>query len=147
MDIGEYFTADHKKCDERWSALEQAADGGNGGEVKALWAAFDGAMRRHLDMEEKVLFPAFEAATGMTGGPTQVMRMEHERMRGVLGQIGSAVATGDLEDVIDQGDTLLMLVQQHNVKEEGILYPMAAQHLRDRWPELQAQLEADYPAA
>lgn len=146
MDLKAYFTADHKRCDECWSALEQAADSGNDGEVKALWAAFEGAMTRHLSMEEQVIFPAFEAATGMMQGPTHVMRIEHERMRGVLAQIGAAVASGDHQDVIDQGDTLLMLIQQHNVKEENMLYPMASQHLQGRWPELLEQLNQKFPA-
>lgn len=38
-----------------------------------------------------MLFPAFEAATGMTGGgPTQVMRMEHQQMRGAPTQMAVA---------------------------------------------------------
>ena len=41
-------------------------------------------MLRHFEMEEAVLFPAFEEATGMTQGPTMVMHAEHVQMKGVL---------------------------------------------------------------
>jgi len=33
-----------------------------------------------------------------------------------------------------------MLVQQHNQKEEGMLYPMAQQALSSNWPELKDQI-------
>ncbi|MDC0358952.1 hemerythrin domain-containing protein, partial [Oligoflexia bacterium] len=101
------------------------------------------AMRRHFAMEEEVLFPAFENASGMSqGGPTFVMRMEHDQMRGVLDQMGTLMAAGNFEDVKDQGDTLLMLIQQHNIKEEGMLYPMCDEHLEQIWPQLKADLKA-----
>jgi hemerythrin-like domain-containing protein len=35
-------------------------------------------------MEEKVMFPTFEEVTGMTQGPTMIMRMEHDQMRQLL---------------------------------------------------------------
>ena len=98
-------------------------------------------MLRHFSMEEEVMFPAFEAKTGMTsGGPTAVMRMEHEQMRGLLEQMSSALEAGNPGEVIDLGDTQLMLVQQHNQKEETILYTMAQAQLGAEWPEIAAKL-------
>ncbi len=87
------------------------------------------------------MFPAFEQATGMTSGPTAVMRMEHEQMRGLLDQIAAAIPAGDYQGVLDLGDTLLMLVQQHNQTEEGMLYPMADSALASEWGSLRAQAE------
>lgn len=132
-----FFTGDHHVCDDLWAAVEAAAEAGDDATAAiAAFAAFDAAMRRHFDMEEQVLFPAFESATGITRGPTVVMRTEHDQMRGVLDQIARAAARRDLDGVLDHGDTLLMLVQQHNVKEEGMLYPMCEAHLGDRWREI-----------
>jgi iron-sulfur cluster repair protein YtfE (RIC family) len=129
-----FFTDDHRACDELWAAVEAAADDGHG--VEAAFDAFDAAMRRHMDMEERVLFPAFEEATGMTMGPTRVMRAEHDQMRGLLSQMKGA----DADSMLDHGDTLLMLIQQHNVKEEGMLYPMCDARLGSVWPEVAKQL-------
>lgn len=136
-----FFQADHRRCDGLWSEVERAVDAG-GGEAQA-WGAFAEAMERHFRMEEEVLFPRLEERTGMPAGagPTAVMRAEHAQMRGLIAQMGAAAASGDWETLADHGDTLLMLTQQHNVKEEGILYPMADQALGASWGELITALE------
>jgi hemerythrin-like domain-containing protein len=103
---------------------------------------FSARLLHHLAMEEDILFPAFEAATGMRGGPTHVMRSEHTQMRAVLTEMERRMSTGDLDGLLDQGDTLLMLIQQHNAKEEGMLYPMAEQALGEQWDSLAARLAA-----
>lgn len=139
-----FFAGDHRHCDNEWAAVEAAVDAADNDRAAACWKRFDAAMRRHFAMEEEVLFPAFEDATGMRGGPTQVMRMEHAQMLGVLEQMAAAAAEGDFETLVDHGDTLLMLIQQHNVKEEGMLYPMADRALAAQWSEIKAKLDADY---
>lgn len=137
QDIVGFFTADHRSCDEGWAAVE-AAEGEALGEA---YEAFERMMERHFGWEEEVLFPALEAATGMAGmGPTAVMRAEHRQMRGVLAQMRGALDAGDEGELLDQGDTLLMLVQQHNAKEEAMLYPMAQAQLGAQWPALRARL-------
>jgi len=134
-----FFTDDHHRCDELWAAVEAAADRGDEAATREAFAKFEAALRRHLEMEEQVLFPEFEQATGMTMGPTQVMRAEHAQMRGVLDQMARA-ADRDLDQLIEHGDTLLMLTQQHNAKEEGVLYPMVQAHLGDVWEPIARRL-------
>ncbi len=137
QDVVTFFTKDHRACDAIWAEVEAAVDAGDTAAAKAAFERFAARTRRHLDMEEQVLFPAFERATGMHGGgPTMVMRMEHERMRAVLDGMSGLAASGNLEDVVDHGDTLLMLTQQHNMKEEGMLYPMADARLGGLWAEV-----------
>ena len=87
-------------------------------------AGFALELRAHLAAEEAVLFPAFEAASGMKNGPTQMMRIEHEQMRELLGQLEAGLAAQDAEGFDGAAETLLILMQQHNMKEENILYPM-----------------------
>lgn len=139
--LAEWFTHDHRECDEAWAEVEAAVEAQDGAAAQAAWQAFSRRMHRHLSWEEDVLFPAVEAATGMSGmGPTAIMRSEHEQMRQVMVAGEDALVQGDLEALLDLGDTLMMLVQQHNVKEEGMLYPMAEQQLAATWPELQQRL-------
>ncbi|MDH3974426.1 MAG: hemerythrin domain-containing protein [Deltaproteobacteria bacterium] len=123
-----YMTFDHKRCDELYADAEAAWNDGDEAKAMELLRAFDLGMKRHLGEEENVLFPLFTEATGMVGGPVQVMTMEHEQMRGVLSQMQEALDANDLETAIANGDTMVILMQQHNVKEEGILYPMIEQH-------------------
>jgi hemerythrin-like domain-containing protein len=82
-------------------------------------------MDRHFAMEEDVLFPAFEAKTGNTMGPTQVMRMEHEQMRALMNDMERAVTAGNDAEYLGLSETLNMIMQQHNLKEENMLYPMS----------------------
>jgi iron-sulfur cluster repair protein YtfE (RIC family) len=140
--IQEFFSHDHRVCDDIWGEIEAMGDG-DPARALARWKAFEAAMLRHFAMEEEVLFPAFEDATGMHGGgPTAVMRMEHVQMKKVLEQMAQAAARSDVQGLLDQGDTLLMLIQQHNVKEEGMLYPMADRALAARLADLMSRLAA-----
>ena len=140
--LASFFTQDHQDCDARWAELEDQLAGADEATGQALWQVFDSSMRRHLAMEEDILFPAFDSRSGMAGGgPTAMMRMEHMQMRGLLDQIGASMAAGDTEEALDVGDTLLMLIQQHNIKEEGMLYPMAQNMLSGEWAALADRLE------
>ena len=143
VSLVDYFTSEHRRCDGGWADVEAVADAGDAAATAEHWTRFRDSLLRHLAMEEQLLFPAVEAATGMANaGPTQVMRMEHEQMRGVLAQMSAAVERGDSDELIDQGDTLHILIQQHNMKEEGMLYPMAEHALQADWPELRGRLDA-----
>ena len=83
----------------------------------------------HLGFEEQTLFPALEAAVPMASGPTSVMRIEHAQMRELFIELRGAVAQRDAAALADAVETLLLLIQQHNAKEESVLYPIADQSL------------------
>lgn len=82
----------------------------------------------HFSHEESTLFPAFENATGMTQGPTMMMRSEHEQMRDLLDQLISAAEQQDKDEFLGVCETFHIFNQQHNMKEEQVLYPMIDQH-------------------
>jgi hemerythrin-like domain-containing protein len=141
LGLKEFFTLDHRRCDEMWAEVEAAAQAGDVEAEKENWRTFQDAMLRHLRMEEEVMFPAFEQASGMTdSGPTFVMRSEHEQMRGLIEQMRAAVDGDDYDELVDLGDTLLMLIQQHNQKEEQMLYPMAELALAADWAKIRERL-------
>ncbi|MDH5784458.1 MAG: hemerythrin domain-containing protein [Chromatiales bacterium] len=131
---------DHHHCDELFAAAEQVVEGGEWLRASESHRRFIEAMRHHLEAEEQLLFPAFEAASGMTQGPTSVMRHEHEQMRGLFAQMDQAVAAQSGDDYLGASETLLILMQQHNAKEEQILYPMLDQMLAPQADELLPQL-------
>ncbi|MBI2398957.1 MAG: hemerythrin domain-containing protein [Xanthomonadales bacterium] len=128
--LAKFLTEDHRDCDDQFARAEAAASDGDVAAARAAFAEFEANLAHHLEMEERVLFPEFEQATGMHGvGPTAVMRMEHEQMRSLLGQMQGALAAEDLDSFLGAGETLNVLIQQHNMKEEHMLYPMAEQAL------------------
>jgi len=123
------LAAHHKQCDADFVSAEEAVR-------KADWAAcavaFDKFRREteaHFGAEEDVLFPAFERSTGLSMGPTRMMRMEHMQMRSMFDQLASAQAAKDDDSFLGTAETLLIMLQQHNLKEENVLYPMCEQAL------------------
>lgn len=140
--LANFLSQDHRHCDEAFVAAEQAVVRRDWGAAGAAVGRFVAATERHLRREEEVLFPAFEAATGMTSGPTAVMRMEHEQMRRLMSSLERAAAGRDRDEFLGVAETLLMLMQQHNNKEESILYPMADRVLAPSADELLERIEA-----
>lgn len=122
----QYLTEDHRSCDSLLGTLRTAAKAGDWSGANQAFEAFRHDVLAHFSAEEAVLFPAFEIRTGMSGGPTRVMRMEHDEARLLIEDLAEAVATSDADGVRGHAETLLILLQQHNLKEENILYPAAA---------------------
>lgn len=139
--IQDTMTADHRHCDEFFTQAEKAAQIGDWAGASAAFEQFDAAVRVHFDTEETLLFPAFEEQTGMRMGPTEVMRGEHKQMRALLDAARTALAARDEDDFSGYGETLLIMMQQHNVKEENVLYPMCDQHLAGQRSELLASMQ------
>lgn len=123
--ISTYLSDDHRHCDEHFSSAENAVAEQQWPKATAYFGQFKRAMQIHFEREESILFPAFEAHTGMKMGPTQIMRAEHADMNDLLEQMQASLAAQQQERFLGQSETLLMLMQQHNIKEEQILYPMS----------------------
>ena len=122
--LTEPFRDHHKHCDSLFVEAEAAVAARDWVNAERLLAAFHAEMTTHFRTEEEVLFPAFEAATGMTMGPTRMMRVEHAQMRELLDQMDAALGKQDRDTFAGAAETLLIFMQQHNMKEENILYPM-----------------------
>ena len=118
-----FFQGDHKRLDELFvkfqdnkkSHLTQARD---------FFREFKSGLERHIAWEEEILFPIFEKVTGMqSGGPTTVMRHDHQEIKAALESVHERVLSGKF-DSENAEKTLLELLGAHNWKEEKILYPI-----------------------
>ncbi|MDH5682451.1 MAG: hemerythrin domain-containing protein, partial [Spirochaetota bacterium] len=93
------------------------------------WEKFSVEIDKHLsNFEEGILFPAFEEVGGPMG-PIMVMRQEHQQMRAVVEQMDAALKAENDGDFLGLSETFMVLTQQHNMKEEQILYPMMDSNL------------------
>lgn len=140
--ISQVMLAHHRHCDDLFAVAEEAAQMGDWEACDAGCSAFVRDMLAHIEAEENLIFPAFESATGMSGGPTEIMRMEHNQMRELIGQMEVALRNKDAETFSGVAETLLILTQQHNMKEENILYPMCDQALATQMGRLVGELNA-----
>ncbi|MDQ7037974.1 MAG: hemerythrin domain-containing protein [Aquificota bacterium] len=129
MFITQYLAEEHRRCDRFYADAEKAVSEGKWEEAEKAFGLFKEKTLLHFRKEEEVLFPEFESRTGITMGPTQVMRFEHQQMRELLGKLEEALKSRNREEFLSAGESLMVLLQQHNMKEEQILYPMADQHL------------------
>lgn len=139
--IAEFMTADHSACDNEFAVAEQAALAGNWSEAETAFNTFRDDLARHFRMEEEVLFPALTSAGG-PAGPVHVMLMEHAQIKELLKQMGAAVERKDAQQYGGLSETILMVMQQHNHKEENILYPITDQILAAQKETLLAQMQA-----
>jgi hemerythrin-like domain-containing protein len=150
MSTTEVLHNHHKHCDELFADAEAAGLHGDWGASAASFTRLRDELEAHFATEEQVLFPAFEAATGMSGGPTQMMRFEHAQMRELIEQMQAALDRRGRDAFAGAAETLLVLMQQHNMKEENILYPMCDRTLEatvDVAAGLRERLEEACPAS
>lgn len=121
--LSEFMLDGHAACDDLFAQAENAA--GDWPRAEGALRVFRDALLEHIAMEEEVLFPAFEDESGTAqGGPAETMRAEHSQMRALLEQMADAARARDERRYLGAADTLLMLMQQHNMKEESMMYPM-----------------------
>jgi regulator of cell morphogenesis and NO signaling len=115
---------DHDRLESLEGAAFRARESGDLQAAFDLYSEFATGLRRHIGFEEDLLFPAFEARTGLppTAGPTAVMRAEHREIRelleGIAGSIADAACSPEGLRARFHG-----VMEEHNEKEEGVLYP------------------------
>lgn len=119
--ISVFYADDHDRLDSLFQEFVGEKNS-NPEKAQAAFMEFKEGLERHIVWEEELLFPQFEAKTGMTNrGPTQVMRIEHQYIRDQLNQI-AAKLLGSLP-THENETALLEALSGHNHKEEMILYP------------------------
>ncbi|HSO84178.1 hemerythrin domain-containing protein [Thiocapsa sp.] len=138
--ITDTFTEDHHRCDRLLAEAEASAGGSDWSAIGAAAGALVTAMDRHFALEEEVVFPALAQVFFVAENPIEIMCNEHAQMRQLLAEIGAAVDARDKNALLGILETLHLLVQQHNYKEEGIIYPMADGALPERAADMAAMI-------
>ncbi len=87
------------------------------------------ALRRHIYLEEELLFPPIHQA-GLVM-PILVMLREHGELWRAMDELDVLVGSGDAERLRTACAALLGLLEAHNSKEEPIVYPHAATDLSE----------------
>jgi hemerythrin-like domain-containing protein len=134
--ISRYLCSDHARCDDFFFDAERHVNKKAWEAAAASFHDFVESLEHHFAMEEEVLFTAFEEEIGHNAGPTVIMRMEHAQLRSLLTQLRHALDAHDADAYLGYSDTLNTMMQQHNLKEESVLYPMADRMLANREREL-----------
>ena len=115
---------EHRACDEIFSTAEKHIINKDFEKAEKEFLLFADDTLRHFKKEEESLFPTFEEITGNTEGPTRIMRYEHEQVRGLIGKMAKAIEDKDKDAYLSLAESMMILLQQHNMKEEQMLYAM-----------------------
>jgi len=124
MIVSQYMTPEHRACDTLFARAENLVAGGDWEQAEEAYMVFANDILLHFKKEEETLFPAFEKQTGNQQGPTQVMRFEHEQVKGLIGKMAGAIEEKDKDAYLSLAESMMILLQQHNMKEEQMLYAM-----------------------
>jgi len=122
--MGRYLTQDHALCDTLFRKTQRAVGNASWHEARQAMAHFQHALERHMLIEERILYPAFERAIGRAVSPTEDMRADHLRIRAMAQRLSDAVIASDMDAFVTHAEALLLLQHQHSEREEGMLYPM-----------------------
>ena len=100
-------------------------------------------LKRHMAVEEQVLYPAYEAATHAPQGPTGALREEHDHIVRLVQDMHRIFQTRDSDHALECLVHLEKEMIKHHEKEEDIFLPMASHILSARREDIERQL-ADF---
>ncbi len=131
--VTDYLGSDHRRLDKIMQRCGASVESGDMKQAASLFDEFHEGLKRHIKIEEGLLFPAFEAATetDRSSGPTGVMRSEHEEILRLMGLLkehfsGESPTAAGFETLRGK---LVFALKEHNLKEERVLYPTTDREL------------------
>jgi len=123
--INDFMMKDHQLIDGYFDRAGTAAKAGDFATLEREATEFLNRIAVHIDVEDRVLFAAFEERTGMTqAGPSVTMREEHREMEPIFETMREAVAARDAAKYLAAAAQLVQILSPHNQKEETMMYPM-----------------------
>ena len=138
--LGAALEREHREIDGGIEAFIESLPAGRS-EPEPLLRSMNG-LRRHIYLEEEFLFPPLRAAGMMV--PLFVMLRQHGELWQAMDALGTLLdADSDADALTASCRALLDLLDQHNSKEEPIIYPQADKILTaDASAELSSFLES-----
>ena len=108
--------------------------------VSRLFDELVAHLKRHMLLEEEVLYPAYESAPHAPQGPTTALREEHSAIVRLVRDMARIIRTRDSGHVLEGLAQLENRMIKHHEKEEDIFLPMASHILNTSRDELLRKL-------
>lgn len=138
-----FFNGDHREIHRLIDDTRQAVSAG----VEGPFEEFRRRLELHIRWEEEFLFPVVTGKSPLLHGASQVMRVEHAEIRGVLAEVRRRLDAGDPPGASDLLGALAHILADHNAKEEQVFYPESEAHLTSReWGRMLEAIRALRPA-
>lgn len=132
--ISSQMAHDHRLCDHAYEAVEKYILEQNYTLAEKEFLQWKNLNLKHFSIEEEILFPQTVSGLGAKIPPIMVMEMEHIQIKKMFDEIEKTILTKDSKKFHELAETCLIMIQQHNMKEEQILYPIidrATQNISD----------------
>jgi hemerythrin-like domain-containing protein len=129
--VRDYLTWDYERLEAVLTAVEVDVEAGRLAAAERRYGEFRDGLRRHIRIEEELLFPLFEARTGVAPGPTEVMRSEHREIEQAIRIMEEGLTTRSVERFDEGRRFLAATLPDHHAKKEHILYPTTDRLLSD----------------
>lgn len=121
------LTTEHREIDKAIEAFVADVEAGTIS-TDGIRAALD-VLRRHIWLEEEILFPPIrDKGLAM---PIHVMLMEHGELWGLMETLQRQADDEDDDGILGACSQLLTLLDRHNMKEEPVIYGRIPQDLSD----------------
>jgi hemerythrin-like domain-containing protein len=127
-----FMDGEHARLRDLWDQTTAALKAEEFGRLHGVTRDLIAALKRHISVEEQILFPAIESQSD-DNEPTKAMRLEHRQMERMLEQLKPLLTVAELWTGIKavEGQEIEpgALLRSHENKEHDVLYPLADQLL------------------
>ncbi|HHJ17453.1 MAG TPA: hemerythrin domain-containing protein [Gammaproteobacteria bacterium] len=137
---------EHSMYESLLSRCAEAAETEDWKTVDSLFERMVSHLKRHMALEEEVLYPAYEAEAHAPQGPTGSLREEHDQIVRLVTDMARIIKTRDSDHVTECLEHLEKQMIKHHEKEEDIFLPMASYILEAKREVISRQL-AEFDAA
>ena len=121
-----WLVHEHSLYEELLTRCQDAVEMEEWGMVNRLFNELIANLKRHMTLEEEVLYPAYEAAPHAPQGPTTALREEHANIVSLIRDMTRIIQTRDSGHVLESLSHLEARMIKHHEKEEDIFLPMAS---------------------
>jgi len=137
-----WLVHEHSLYENLLCGCQDAAEIEDWKEVDSLFDNMVAHLKRHMALEEEVLYPAYEAAADAPQGPTGALREEHDHIVRLILDMARVIKTRDSDHVLECLTHLERQMIKHHEKEEDIFLPLASHILDAKRDEISQHLAA-----
>lgn len=131
---------DHRRYEAMLGQLEEQAEIEDWSAVRATFDRLRRELALHIDMENRVLYPAYEALPGTPPAPTAALRREHDEIARLLRDAAHVLEHSNSDLFLEALGMLDRALTRHHENEEEFFLPMAGHALLARKQEVLRRL-------
>jgi len=135
-----WLVHEHSLYENLLSRCRDAVETEDWGNVDQITHELVTHLKRHMALEEEVLYPAYESSPQAPQGPTMALREEHTNIVRLIQDTARVIRSRDSDHVLECLAHLEHQMIKHHEKEEDIFLPMASHILNANRDELLRKL-------